>query len=152
MPLQGLIARFFLHWMMSCRMVHHSVLIHSPAGGHNRFQFGAIFSKTVTNMCLTFIYFVTLFKEPILSLINLYSCFLFHCFIQAGLGDVADVVPDDRNKASCDLFAGGRCCLQFVKTQHLWSTVKRSAIKWGTPVLLCILACGLLCCFSGFLT
>lgn len=45
------------------------------------------------------------------------------------------VVPDHHNKASCNLFADGSSRLQFVKKmQHLWSAVKRNAIKWDMPM------------------
>lgn len=52
--------------------------------------------------------------------------------VQAYLGDIVGSVPDHRNKVNLtrhNLFAGRRLCLQLVKTQHLWTTIKPSSIK-----------------------
>ena len=40
-----------------------------------------------------------------------------------------------RNKASCNFFADGGSCLEFIKMCYLWSAIKRSTLKWGMPQL-----------------
>lgn len=60
-----------------------------------------------------------------------YSRIVFNLFYtwEAYTGDIVGLVSDHRNKASHNL-AGGGSCLQFVKTQHLWTATKRGTPCW----------------------